>query len=51
MILLGGRQGSQSRTGDYTDLASKMIYFGTVQYRYTVSSLPLFYIYINKSLP
>ena len=39
-------QGSQSRTGGCTGLASGMIYFSTGQYRCTVSGLPLFYIYI-----
>ena len=40
-------QGSQSRTGDCTSLTSGMIYFGTSQYRCTVSGLPLFFIFIN----
>ena len=51
-------QGSQSRTESYTNLTSGTIYFGTGQYRYTVSGLPLSYIFINiyynnknKSLP
>ena len=38
-------QGSQYRTGGCIDLASGMIYFGTSQYWYTVSGLPLFYIF------
>ena len=36
-------QKSQSRTGGYTDFTSKMIYFGTDQYRCTISSLPFFF--------
>ena len=47
--------GSQSRIRGYIGLTSGMIYFGTGQYRYTVSSLLLIYIYIYynkyKSLP
>ena len=39
-------QGSQSHTGDGTSLASGTMYFGTGQYRCTISSLPLFNIYI-----
>ena len=39
-------QGSQSHTGDGTGLASGTMYFGTGQYRCTISSLPLFNIYI-----
>ena len=40
-------QGSQSRTGGCTGLISGMIYFGTSQYRCTVSDLLLFF-YIYK---
>ena len=39
-------QGSQSHTGDGTGLANGTMYFGTGQYRCTISSLPLFNIYI-----
>jgi len=39
-------QGGQSRIGGYTGLISRTIYFGTSQYRCTVSSLPIFLIYI-----
>ena len=39
-------QGSQSHTGGCTGLASGTMYFGTGQYRCTISSLPLFKIYI-----
>ena len=39
-------QGSQSHTGGGTGLASGTMYFGTGQYRCTISSLPLFNIYI-----
>ena len=46
-------QGSQFRTGSCTGLTSGMIYFGTSQYRYTVSGLPLYNNNNNnnKSLP
>ena len=40
-------QGSQSRIGGCTSLTSRTIYFGTGQYWCTISSLPLFFIYIN----
>ena len=40
-------QGSQSRTEGCISLTSEMIYFGTSQYRCTVSGLPLFFIFIN----
>ena len=39
-------QGNQSRIGSCNSLTSETIYFGIGQYRRTVLSLPLFYIYI-----
>ena len=39
-------QGGQSRIGGCTGLISGTICFGTSQYRCTVSSLPIFLIYI-----
>ena len=44
--IMVSNQGSQFRTRDYTDLTNRTIYFDTNQYSYTVSSLPLLYIYI-----
>ena len=41
------KQASQSRTRGCISLASRTIYFGTSQYRCTVSSLSLF-IYVYK---
>ena len=41
-------RGSQSCIGGYTSLTSGTIYFGTDQYRCTISDLPLFFIFINK---